>query len=147
MGDIDAMTLEQNDEDSVDNDRYKVSSVFVLKNTINLGGTVYDSLSKVETVLGGAIYEGISRATLPELLAINCLNDRSETTVLYGYADVDIDSVYTEYSEISRYDTNYEIYLHTYRGGGLVYTFVSRQGEDKFAFYFIVGENSTDLAG
>ncbi len=142
MEDIEAMTVELNDSNSVDDEQYRVNSVFVLRDYLRLGGKVYNTFEELNVVLGDPIYEGISRATLPEVIAVNYQNDYSDQDVLYGYADLKTEKVYTEYQNVLSYDTEYEVYLHTYKGGGLVYTFVGKEDDNGFSFYYIVGDET-----
>ena len=96
--------------------------------------------------LGNPIYEGRSRATLGEVLAVDYLNDLSDGQVLYGYADLTTNKLYTEYEEVESFDGDYELYLHSYRLDSMIYTFVGREGVDTFDFYYIVGDESEDAA-
>ncbi len=145
MEDIRAMTLEQNDADSVDNEQYHVGAVFVLRNYIRHGGTSYGTFSELEEVFGEPIYSGRSRATLGEVIAINYLNGIADGQVVYGYADLQTDRMFTEYEEVQSYDTEYELFLHSYRLDSLIYTFVGREGTDTFDFYYVIGDSSEDL--
>ncbi len=144
MSDIKAMTLELHDTESVEAEQYTVSSVYVLKNFIRFGGKAYGALSDIQAILGEPIYEGVSRATLGEVVAVNYLNDHSDGQVLYGYADMEISPLFTEYSEVLSYDRNYDVYLHTYKREGVIYTFVGRSNVDSFDFYYIIGEGNED---
>jgi len=144
MPDIDAMTVEYLDEDSIDADA-KVESVFVLRNTFNTADGPVSTFREITEVLGQPIYVGTSYGTLPELLTINKLIRSSDAPIFDGEADVDISSVFTEYSEISDYDEEYEVYLRTYHKGGLEYVFVTEQGLDTFYFYYIITEDLSDI--
>ncbi|MBO6115284.1 MAG: hypothetical protein J6P57_09545 [Lachnospiraceae bacterium] len=142
MSDIDALTVEQNDGNSVD-ENYTVNSVYVLHNYIRIGGNDYSSISDITGVMGNPTYEGASRVTLPEVLAVN---ERADISEFFGGAiDLDMEPVYTEYVEVNAYDTEYEVYLVSYAKDGLVYNFVTRDGKDDFAFYYIVQEDMSDL--
>ena len=146
MPDIRAMTLEQNDSESVEDELYTVRTVYVLRNFIRFGGQAYGKLSDIQALLGDPIYEGISRATLGEVVAVDYLNDHTDGQVLYGYADMEISPLYTEYSEVESYETGYEVYLHTYKREGLIYTFVGKDNVDSFDFYYVIGEGNEDAA-
>ena len=142
MSDIDALTVEKNDNDSVD-EEYKVSRVYVLKDYIRIGGKDYKKISDITAELGNPTYEGVSRATLPEVLSVNERNKEKET--FGGNVAIDTEQQYTEYISVKSYDTEYEVYLVSYSKDGLVYNFVTRDGRDDFAFYFIVQDNLSDL--
>lgn len=144
MPDIDAMTVEYLDEDSIDADA-KVESVFVIRNTFNTADGPVSTFREITEVLGQPVYVGTSYGTLPELLTINKLIRSSDSSILDGEASVDVSSVFTEYSEISGYDEEYEVYLRTYHKGGLEYVFVTEQGLDTFYFYYIISEDLSDI--
>ena len=86
---------------------------------------------------------------LPDLrvliVAINRLNDLSPGQVLNGKGEIKENEIYTEYSEVTDYQTDYEIYLHSYLRDGLIYTFVGEKGKDEFVFYYILKQDLTDL--
>ena len=142
MSDIDALTLESNDSDSVEED-YKVNTVYVLHNYFRMGGNKLTSIPDITKELGNPIYEGTSRATLPEVLAVNMKNNNEET--FGGTVDIDMNQIYTEYVEVNGYDTEYEVYLVSYSKDGLVYNFVTGDDGNDFAFYYIVQEDKSDV--
>ena len=144
MPDIDAMTVEYLDEESIDTEA-TVEQVYVMKSTFNTAEGPVKTFSSISTYLGQPIYVGVSYATLPELLTINKLNAAAEGIVMNGPADIDMTSVFTEYTEVTDYDDEYEVYLHTYHKDGLLYTFVTMQGLDSFSFYYIKAENLADI--
>ncbi len=144
MPDISAMTLEYLDEASIDTEA-SVESVFVLKNTFNTPEGQVGNFAAVERYLGAPIYVGISYATLPEVLCVNALSEKTDNLILQGPARVDKNTVYTEYIEVTDYDPEYEVYLHSFHKDGLIYTFVTDQGLDTFYFYYIQSENLADI--
>ncbi len=144
MPDIDAMTVEFLDEESIDTEAF-AESVFVLKDYFNSADGDLKSFSEITSLLGQPTYVGVSYATLPELLAVNTLNDSSGGLIINGEADIEMQSVYNEYIEVSDYDEEYEVYLHTYQKDGLIYTFVTDQGMDSFYFYYIIAADLSDV--
>ncbi|MBR1441326.1 MAG: hypothetical protein IJ589_08890, partial [Lachnospiraceae bacterium] len=68
-----------------------------------------------------------------------------DNLILQGPARVDKNTVYTEYIEVTDYDPEYEVYLHSFHKDGLIYTFVTDQGLDTFYFYYIQSENLADI--
>ena len=144
MPDISAMTVEYLDEESIDTEA-TVEQVYVMKNSFNTAEGPVKTFASVSKYLGQPIYVGVSYATLPELLTINKLNAAAEGIVMNGPADIDMTSVFTEYTEVTDYDDEYEVYLHTYHKDGLLYTFVTMQGLDSFSFYYIKAEDLSDI--
>ncbi|MBR6257334.1 MAG: hypothetical protein IKR23_08145 [Lachnospiraceae bacterium] len=144
MPDISAMTVEYLDEESIDTEA-TVEQVYVMKSTFNTAEGPVKTFSSIANYLGQPIYVGVSYATLPELLTINKLNAATEGIVMNGPADIDMTSVFTEYTEVTDYDDEYEVYLHTYHKDGLLYTFVTMQSLDSFSFYYIKAEVLSDI--
>ena len=144
MPDISAMTVEYLDEESIDTEA-TVEQVYVMKNSFNTAEGPVKTFSSLAAFLGQPIYVGVSYATLPEILTVNKLNAATEGIVMNGPVDVDMTSVFTEYTEVTDYDQEYEVYLHTYHKDGLLYTFVTMQGLDTFSFYYIKAENLADI--
>ena len=137
MDDISAMTEEIVDDESIDEDS-KVVAVYVLSKSINVGDTQCDSFNDLSQAFGDPTYVGESYATLPEILVINHLNEASDINVLNGPAEIQENDVYTEYTEVNNYQDDYRVYLHSYKKEGLVYNFVSGEGDSRFLFYYIL---------
>lgn len=144
MKDIDALTAESSDSNSVDED-YTVDSVYVLHDYFRIGGNTYGSIADITKDMGNPTYEGLSRATLAEVLAVNETSGDGSDDVTANEADIDMQQIYTEYAEVNGYDTEYEVYLVSYAKDGLVYNFVTGAGRDDFDYYYIVQEDKSDL--
>ncbi len=144
MSDINAMTLEYFDEESIDTEA-SVEAVYVLKNSFPTASGRITTFNEISKVLGQPIYVGTSYASLPEILCVNKLNSATDKMVINGPADIDMTSVFTEYNEVTSYDLSYEVYLHTYHKDGLLYTFVTDPGVNTFSFYFIMAESLADI--
>ncbi len=140
---INVMTDEMTDPKSIDSESV-VQAVFVIRNAIHIAGKKYQSFSDLESVLGAATYTGESYATLPELLAINYLNENSDMDVLNGPAQITMTDEFTEYTEVSGYEENYVVWLHSYEKDGLVYNFVSDKDDKEFLFYYILNSDLSD---
>ena len=144
MADINAMTLEYYDDESIDTEA-SVEAVYVLKDSYPTASGRVKTFDELSLYLGQPIYVGSSYASLPELLCVNKLNASSDSIVLSGPADVTMSSLFTEYNEVESYDPDYEVYLHTYHKDGLLYTFVTDPGVNTFYFYFIMAESLADV--
>ncbi len=144
MPDIDAMSVEYLDVDSIDTEA-SVEQVYVLKDSFNTAEGLKHTFNEISPFLGQPVYVGVSYATLPEILTINRLNAATNGIVINGPADISMTSVFTEYNEVTDYDDEYELYLHTYHKDGLIYTFVTEQGLDTFSFYYISAEDLSDV--
>lgn len=144
MPDIYAMTVEYLDPESLETDA-SVESVFVLKDSFTTADGSVKDFDAITDLMGEPVYVGRSYGTLPELLAILKLNEESDGAVMSGEPDITMSSVFNEYMEVSDYDKEYVVYLHTYHKDGLTYTFVSSQGMNTFYFYFIQSEDLSDV--
>ncbi len=145
MNDINAMTEEITNSSSIESNA-TVSAVYVMENSIRIGSHDYTTFDGIQQVLGEPTYVGDSYATLPELMIINRLNDKSDVKVMNGSAEIVENELYTEYTEVESYDTDYIVYLHSYEKDGLVYNFVSGPDDTTFAFYYILERNQSDDA-
>ncbi|MBQ7677197.1 MAG: hypothetical protein IJT32_03085 [Lachnospiraceae bacterium] len=141
--DISCMTEELLDENSIDEEA-KVEVVYVMQDFIHYGGKRYEAFKDLESIFGEATYTGESYATLAELLMINRLNDASEVDVIGGPAEITETQKFTEYTQVSGYDENYVVWLHSYEKDGLVYNFVSAQDDNEFAFYYILNNDLSE---
>ncbi len=143
MNDIGAMTEEISNSESIDS-AATVSGIYVMDKSIRIGSHDYTTFDGLQQALGEPTYVGDSYATLPELLIINRLNEASDVPVISGTADITLNDVFTEYTEVEAYDTDYLVYLHSYEKDGLVYNFVSSPDDTTFAFYYILQRNQAD---
>lgn len=144
MADIDAMSVEFIDEDSIDSEAM-VESVYVLKDYFNCASGQLKNFKDISTVLGQPVYVGASYGTFPELLAVDKLARKWERVLFSGEPDIDYSSLYNEYVEVTDYENQYEVYLHSYSQDGLIYTFVTEPGLETFYFYFVQNEALGDV--
>ncbi len=144
MRDISALSVERGDAASVD-ESYKAATIYVLKDNFRFGGKEYKSISEITGILGQPTYEGVSRATLSEELAIREMGNPG--AAFDALPEVTTKSEFTEYTRVTGYDTEYEVYLTSFIKDGLVYNFVTGTGADKdmFSFYYIAQEDRSDV--
>ena len=145
MPEIDAVTVEYGDEESV-SDEYEVDAVYVMRDEYHAGVNVLKTYGELTNALGEPLYEGEARAVLPELLVINQLNNTSNVQVLSGRGEVETERYYTEYEEVLSFQPDYELYLHSYKRDGLIYTFVGDAYSQNFVFYYVIREELADVA-
>ena len=143
MKSINAITLEKMAEDSVE-DEYTSDKVYVLNKTIRFGGKDYASLDAIAKVLGNPTYEGVARAILPEIIAINSINEDHEA--FGGPVELTTEKDYKELLRVTGYNRDFEVYLVSFRKDGFEYNFVTTPGSDSFEFYYIILEDMSDLA-
>ena len=142
MKDINALSVERTDTGSVE-ETYKVENIYVLSDSIRIGGKDYTRIAELTELFGTPTYEGTSRVTLPEALAIN--ENKVTSDYFGGSVNIETNPNFTEYVQVSGYDVDYEVYLVSYIKDGLVYRFVTRPGKDTFAFYYITQEDKSDV--
>lgn len=135
MPDINALYVGATDEDNLE-DQVMVNSIYVLKNTITFGKNEYSTIAELRKVFGEEVYDGNSIVTLPEAVAINYLNKQKQT--LNGSVEMDMTEAFTDVFTVDGIQDDYPVYLYSFRKGGLLYTFVCGDRNDRFAFYSIM---------
>lgn len=141
--DIGAMTEELFDDNSIDSNA-TVTAVYVLSDSIRIGGRRYEAFEELRAELGEETYIGESYATLPELLVINRLNESSDADVINGPAEITETNKFTEYTEVEGFQEDYVVWLHSYEKDGLVYNFVSSREDDEFVFYYVLNNDLSE---
>lgn len=137
MNDINALYSGKSNAERLD-DRMMVEGIYVLDNTIGIGDKVCKTIGDLNSVFGSPYYEGNSEVLLAEAIAINCLNESDNS--LFGYVDMERESIYADVTDIISYDPDYTVYLYTYRYDGLMYTFFCKEKFGDFAMYMIEKE-------
>uniref|UniRef100_UPI004056C981 hypothetical protein n=1 Tax=Agathobacter sp. TaxID=2021311 RepID=UPI004056C981 len=137
LKDIDAMYLGEENEDSLE-DEMTVEKVLVLKEYFQAGKTACTTIQKLRNVFGEEIYQGNSDIMMAEAVAVNWLAEQGNGSG--PRVDVDITAVYEDYMTVDDFDSDYTVYLYSFRMDGLVYTFVCEDKESTFSFYFIEKE-------
>lgn len=124
------------DEEST-SEEVTVTDVYVLSDQFRMGDNTMKTVRDVTEALGAPSYQGSSRVEPGEALAINIMNDRSDSEVLHGPVDMEENTVFSDYTEFYNIDGTYQVYIYSYENAGLVYTFVCRDVDGEFAFYSI----------
>ncbi len=143
LKDIGVMYLGVGDSGALD-DTIKSKAVYVLSDTYYAGTRQIKSISDLQSEFGNEVYEGNSVATLPEAIAINKTNERWRTA--NGRVDMQTSNIYTDDISVDSYDTDYSIYIHSYKKGDLVYSFVGGEGKQTFDFYYIMDSGDSEAA-
>ena len=134
MSDINAMYWGISDEEKLDNS-LTVESIYVLSDSFPVGDGNATKLEEVAKQLGEPIYEGNSKAILPEALVINIMNETKPA--FYGEVEMETESLYSDVALVDDYQRDYSVYLTSYQNSGLIYTFVSEARDGAFSFYCI----------
>ena len=137
MEGIGALYHAQSDSDALDDDE-KVDSVYVLSNYYRLGTDTLDTLEEVTEAFGDPVYEGNSGVILPEAIAVNKMNETSVNA--RGYIPMEVDQVFSDVAEVKSFSRDYVVYIHSFRRGDIIYSFVSDEEDDvTFNFYYLTG--------
>ncbi|MBR5420235.1 MAG: hypothetical protein IK115_03695 [Lachnospiraceae bacterium] len=135
MSDIGALYSGQVDGGALSDD-VMINEIYVISDSFPLGSGWTQELSEITASMGEPYYEGNSTATLPEAVVINILNERAPS--FYGPVEMKESHPFSDVTMVDRFDGTYGVYLTSYLNNGLVYTFVSKDRDGKFGFYFIV---------
>ncbi len=137
MDGIGALYHAQSDTDALDDDE-KVDSVYVLTDAFKIGNEAVDTLEGLSEIFGDPVYQGNSGVILPEAIAINKLNEKRPSKK--GYISMDLEQTFTDVAEVKSYSRDYVVYIHSYRRGDIIYSFVSEEEDDNtFEFYYVTG--------
>lgn len=137
LTDIDAMYEGYVDSEKLTGE-IEVGVVYILKDYFDTGDKKLTKMPDVEAYFQNTDYEGNSKITMGEAIAINYQNSRKD--ILNGTVAMDSEFVYEDYRQINGYDQDYYVYLYSFHKDGVVYTFVTKDRDNTFAFYFIEKE-------
>ncbi|MBQ9590456.1 MAG: hypothetical protein IJR29_09755 [Butyrivibrio sp.] len=124
------------DSEALDDEEI-VDSVYVLSDYYSYSGEELETISELEEVFGEEVYDGNSNVILPEAIAINRINEKSN--IISGNVDMDINQIYSDVAEVNGFDHDYVVYIHSFRRGDIMYSFVGNGQDGTFDFYYITG--------
>ena len=124
-------------------DEEKVSEVYVLADHFDYGNEKVENISDIRDILGSPIYEGYSDIILPEAIAIDIINTKTNT--FKGIEDLVTTEVFSDVANVDSYDRDYEVYIYTFQRGEVIYSFVCPDMTGNFEFYYI-SQNVEDAA-
>ncbi|MBQ3105284.1 MAG: hypothetical protein IJC59_05415 [Lachnospiraceae bacterium] len=134
MEQINAMYVGRSDARALD-DSFMIEKVFVLENTFGSGSAKCDNIAELNGYFGTGIYEGNSRITLGEAIAINDKIQSSLEPV--KRVEISGDDLYTDYSYVDGIQEDYIVYINSYEKDGLIYSFIRDGSEEGFLYYMI----------
>lgn len=129
MKDINAVYMGEQTVGTMD-DAVTVDTVYVLENNFPVGGQEYRTISELQNYFGRQDYEGWSLITMPETVCYSQVsrNNTYELDTIHNYDD---------YYTVTGYASEKEVYLCSFEKNGLVYSFVSKDGDGTFDYYSI----------
>lgn len=134
MPDINAFYVSSENDNALD-DSMKVETVYVLSTTFPTKDGQLKGIKELKGYFGESIYEGYSDAVLSELLAMSFVRNTTGD-IVYDDPGVMTSSNYDDYLSIDSYN-DLTVYLYSFDQGGLRYTFVTRDKNQPFGFYYI----------
>lgn len=135
MRDINAVYTAADGSDSIA-DKWTVKSVIVLSDSFRINSTSTGSIQRLTNILGTPSYLGSTKINLAEAVAINSLKGDSAKNI--GKVTMSLTDEFDEVHTVTGYDDDYELYIYSYRYGGLIYTFYcAGAGVDEFLIYSI----------
>ncbi len=141
MSDIQALYVGVTDDDNLE-ESVMVDSIYVLKDSIQIGNQECTTIKELKAAFGDVVYEGNSIVTLPEAVAINYLNTKKQT--MNGSVELETTDEYTDVITVNKIQDDYPVYLYSFRKDGLLYTFVCKDKNDTFSFYSITSEEGAE---
>ena len=115
---------------------WSVSTVFIPATEIVLDNVTCTTVSEVANQLGITEYEGETPVLLAEAVTINSLTE--DSALRFEKVDMQTDSSFEEAVNVTGYDQNYPVYIHSFEREGMVYTFyTNEENGDRFDFYSI----------
>ncbi len=143
LEDINALYLAQSD-DSASDEGAKAVSVYVMSDEFHSGTVTAKNVNDLKALMGEPFYEGNSNVILPEAVAINRLN--ASSYAVNGSVTMDTDMVYSDDIIVNDFDRGYQVYIYSFKRGGLVYSFVGEGKDGDFDFYYITDGGGDDSA-
>lgn len=115
---------------------WSVSTVFIPATEIVLDNVTCTTISEVSDQLGITEYEGETPVLLAEAVTINGLTE--DSALRFEKVDMQTDSSFEEVVNVTGYDQNYPVYIHSFKREGMVYTFYTdEENGERFDFYSI----------
>ncbi|MDD2973366.1 MAG: hypothetical protein PHE02_14675 [Lachnospiraceae bacterium] len=134
LQDINALYTGAVGEDSLDGS-VSIDSVYVLKHGIYINGKNCSDIADLEEALGDPVYEGNSTVTMPEAVAIKALNDSGDT--FFDPIELTLDESFEDASTVENFESEFLLYLYSYRYENLVYTFYTNEKYGAIGIYQI----------
>jgi hypothetical protein len=103
-----------------------------------LGGKEMTSINELNAYFGTPDYTGYTFATLADAIAINTLTSASP----FGAVELQTEHVFDDARNVTKFDSQFEIYIHAYKKDGNIYSFYTTGPADsKFALYSVSGSD------
>lgn len=132
MEEIGALYAARPGDQSLD-EAWTVGAVYVLQDSVFLGGRKIETVAELRESLGAPEYAGQTWVTLPDAVALNRLEQDRLAPV-----DMKKDAAFDDVFQVSEYDGDRQVYIYVFRANGLTYTFFCAEaGAPDFLMYSI----------
>ncbi|MCR5482496.1 MAG: hypothetical protein K6F52_06840 [Clostridia bacterium] len=135
MEQIDAVSVVDLSEDSIA-ETTPVEKIIVLKPVLEANGNIFKTPTELSGYFDKKIYEGSTNILFGEVAAFLCMDDK-ETGAYIDKSTIAVSSEMKDLIDIEDYDTSTELYIRTYIGNGLAYTFYYADKDSPFVMYTI----------
>jgi hypothetical protein len=136
MSDIDAVYYGEDQSNSLDED-FKVTGLYVLKNSIKLDGEELNEINDVKNSMGDVIYQGNTIMSDSDEIALNKACEVYGKNVLYGKATYTQETIFDDVYEVSNFERQYTVYIYVCEKDGIIYTFFCKDKDAGFGFYMM----------
>jgi hypothetical protein len=136
MKDIDAIYYGEDQSNSLD-ESFKVTGVYVLKDSINLDGIVFNQINDIMECMDICLYEGNTVLSDSDEIALNKTCELYGDDILYGKSTYKEETVFDDVFEISNFDRQYAVYIYVYSKNDIIYTFFCKDKNEGFDYYLI----------
>jgi hypothetical protein len=136
MKDINAIYYGEDQSNSLD-ESFKVTGVYVLKNSINIDSVEFDKIDDVAGGMDRLVYEGNTILSDSDEIALNKTCEANGGDVLYGKSTYKEEAVFDDVFEVSSFDRQYAVYIYVYEKNDIIYTFFCKDKNEGFDYYLI----------
>jgi hypothetical protein len=122
MSEINAVYAARSGAESLD-EEWKIERVYVLSDSIPLGGKDLTTINEVSAALGEPSYSGETWLVLSDSVAANLSRQEQIVPV-----DMELEEPFEDVRTVVSYDGNRQMYIYVFENDGFVYTFYSENG-------------------
>lgn len=133
LPEISAVYRAYNGEETVDGE-WTVDGIYVLSQSICLGGSLLENIPQVSGAVGPAVYEGNTRLTMPDAVAVNRAGGQED---MGGGVRMEMTPLFEDCMQVTGYDKEYLMYLYRFDTADYLYTFFCTEKNGGFFCYLI----------
>lgn len=115
-------------DDSIE-EEWQAEGLYVLQNGFETRDGKLKSTRELEAYFGASVYEGETILTFEDIVAFSLAADEKSL--------LETEGEYEDARTVVDYKRNMELYIHSYKKDGFIYTFFCDSKDGKFQFYLI----------